>query len=47
MLGDRYYLVFQAVPKKKAGFRPVRVETELRDSEIVAPDQASVPAAAK
>ncbi|HET6180950.1 MAG TPA: hypothetical protein VFE61_28785 [Candidatus Sulfotelmatobacter sp.] len=47
MLGNQYYVVFQAVPKKKAGFQRVKVETELPNSEILAPDNVWVPAAAK
>jgi hypothetical protein len=47
MLGNQYYVVFRAVPKKKAGFQRVKVETELPNSEILAPDNVWVPAAAK
>jgi hypothetical protein len=47
MLGNQYYVVFQAVPKKNAGFQRVKVETELPNSEILAPDNVWVPAAAK
>jgi hypothetical protein len=47
MLGNQYYVVFQAVPKKKAGFQRVKVETELPNSEILAPDNVWVPATAK
>jgi len=47
MLNSQYYLVFQAVPKKKAGFQRVNVQTELSNSEILAPNNAWVPAAGK
>jgi hypothetical protein len=44
-LDNQYYLVFLAVPKKKAGFQRVRVETELPNSEILTPDNVWVDAA--
>ena len=44
MLSDQYYVVFQAVPKKKAGFQRVNVQTELSNSELLAPDNVWVPA---
>lgn len=44
MLSNQYYLVFQAVPGKKAGFQRVNVQTELSNSEILAPDNVWVPA---
>lgn len=44
-LYDQYYLVFLAVPKKKAGFQRINVETEVANSEIAAPDNLWVPAA--
>jgi hypothetical protein len=47
MLNNQYYLVFQAVPKKKAGFQRVNVQTELSNSEILAPNNAWVPEAGK
>jgi hypothetical protein len=47
MLNSQYYLVFQAVPQKKAGFQRVNVQTELSNSEILAPNNAWVPAAGK
>ena len=47
MLGNQYYVVFQTAPKKKEGFQRVKVETELPNSEILAPDNVWVPAAAK
>ena len=45
MLNNQYYLVFQAVPQKKAGLQRVNVQTELSNSEILAPNNAWVPAA--
>jgi hypothetical protein len=47
MLNNQYYLVFQAVPKKKAGFQRVNIQTELSNSEILAPNNAWVPEAGK
>jgi len=44
-LGNQYYLVFLAVPKKKGGLQRVRIETELPNSEILAPDNVWVEAA--
>lgn len=44
-LDNQYYLVFLAVPKKKAGFQRVRIETELPNSEILSPDNVWVEAA--
>ena len=45
MLSNQYYLVFQAVPRKKAGLQRINIQTELSNSEILAPDNAWVPAA--
>ncbi len=45
LFSNQYYLVFQAVPGKKAGLQRVKVETELPNSEILAPDNVWVPAA--
>src|SRR5271163_1289302 len=45
MLDNQYYVVFQAVPKKKAGLQQVNLTTEVPNSEIAAPDNAWVPAA--
>jgi len=42
-LENQYYLVFPAVPKRKAGFQRVNVQTELSNSEILAPDNVWVP----
>jgi hypothetical protein len=47
MLNNQYYLVFQAVSQKKAGFQRVNVQTELSNSELLAPNNAWVPAAGK
>jgi hypothetical protein len=47
MLNSQYYLVFQAAPQKKAGFQQVNILTELSNSEILAPNNAWVPAAGK
>jgi len=46
MLANQYYIVF-AVPKNKDGFQRVKIETELSNSEIEAPDNVWVTAAAK
>jgi len=46
-LDNQYYLVFLAEPKKKAGLQRVKLETELSNSEIAAPDNVWVPEAAK
>ena len=43
MLSNQYYVVFQAVPRKKSGFQRVNVQTELSNSEIEAPDNVWVP----
>jgi hypothetical protein len=45
LLSNQYYVVFQAVPGKKAGFQRVKIETELSNSEILAPDNVWVSAA--
>lgn len=45
MLENQYYVEFQAVPKKKVGFQRIKVETELSNSELLAPDNVWVPAA--
>lgn len=47
MLSNQYYVVFQAVPGKKAGFQRIRIETELSNSEILAPDNVWVPIASE
>jgi hypothetical protein len=45
LFSNQYYVVFQAVPGKKAGLQRVKVQTELSNSELLAPDNAWVPAA--
>jgi hypothetical protein len=45
ILSNQYYVVFQAVPAKKAGFQRIKIDTELSNSEILAPDNVWVPAA--
>lgn len=45
LLSNRYYLAFDAMPKKKAGFQRINVQTELSNSELLAPDNVRVPAA--
>lgn len=45
MLSNQYYAVFQATPKKSAGLQRVNVQTELSNSELLAPDNVWVPAA--
>jgi hypothetical protein len=46
-LDNQYYLVFLAIPKKNAGLQRVKIETEVSNSEIAAPDNVWVSAAAK
>jgi len=41
---NQYYVVFQAIPQKKAGLQRVNVTTEVSNAEIAAPDNAWVPA---
>jgi hypothetical protein len=43
LLSNQYYVVFQAVPGKKAGLQRVKVETELSNSELLTPDNVWVP----
>jgi hypothetical protein len=45
LFSNQYYVVFDAVPGKKAGLQRVKVQTELPNSEILAPDNVWVPAA--
>lgn len=47
LLSNQYYVVFQAVPRKKAGFQRINIQTELSNSEILAPDNVWVAAAGK
>jgi hypothetical protein len=44
-LDNQYYLVFLAIPKKKAGFQRVNILTEVSNAEILAPDNVWVDAA--
>jgi len=45
VLGNQYYLVFEATPKKKAELQRVKISTEVPDAEIAAADNVWVPAA--
>ena len=45
LFSNQYYVVFEAVPGKKAGLQRVKVQTEIPNSEILAPDNVWVPAA--
>jgi hypothetical protein len=47
MLSNQYYVVFQAVPRNRAGFQRVNIQTELSNSELLAPDNVWVDAAVK
>ena len=47
MLSNQYYIVFQAVPQRRAGLQRVSVQTEVSNSEILAPDNVWVRAAAR
>jgi hypothetical protein len=44
-LGHQYLLKFLIKPEKKPSFKHVRLETEVPDADLVAPDQVYVPAA--
>ena len=44
-LYNQYYLVFLAVPRRRAGLQRINVQTEVANSEIAAPDNVWVPAA--
>jgi len=46
-LSQQYFVVFEAVPQKKAGFQRINIQTELSNSELEAPDNVWVPLAAK
>jgi hypothetical protein len=46
-LDNQYYLVFLATPKKSAGLQRVNILTEVSNSEIAAPNNVWVSAAAK
>lgn len=43
-LNNQYYLVFDAEGGKKAGLQRVKIKTEAKNSEILAPDNVWVPA---
>lgn len=47
MMSNQYYVVFLATPGKKAGLQRVKVQTELPNSELLAPDNIWVAAAGK
>lgn len=47
MLSDQYYAVFQTMPGKKAGFQRIKVQTEISNSEILAPENVWVPVATR
>ena len=46
-LANQYYIVFLATPQKKAGLQRVNVQTELSNTELIAPDNVWVAAAGK
>jgi hypothetical protein len=43
-LNHQYLLSFLAKPGKKAGFQRIKLETEVPNAELVAPDKVYVPA---
>ena len=45
IFNNQYYLVFQAVPKKKEGLQRVNITTEVANADIAAADNVWVPAA--
>jgi hypothetical protein len=45
IFNSQYYLVFQAVPKKKEGLQRVDISTEVANADIAAADNVWVPAA--
>jgi hypothetical protein len=45
IFSNQYYLVFQAVPKKKEGLQRVNITTEVPNADIAAADNVWVPAA--
>jgi hypothetical protein len=47
MFSHQYYVVFEAVPRKKGGFQRINIQTELSNSELEAPDNVWVPSAGK
>lgn len=46
-LDHQFLLTFLAKPQPKAGFRSVKVKTEVANAELIAPEQVYVPAAKK
>ena len=44
LLSNQYHVVFLAEPRKQAGLQKVTIQTELSNSEILAPDNVWVPA---
>jgi hypothetical protein len=46
ILNNQYFLVFQAVPNKKAGMQRVKIWTEVSKAELVSADNVWVPVAA-
>jgi hypothetical protein len=47
IFNNQYYLVFQAIPKKKEGFQRVKVSTQAENADLAAADNVWVPAAAR
>jgi hypothetical protein len=45
VFGNQYFLVFQAVPKKKEGLQRVKVSTQAENADLAAADNVFVPAA--
>jgi hypothetical protein len=46
-LNNQYLLTFIAKPEKKSGLQPVRLTTELPNTELVGADHVYVPASAQ
>jgi hypothetical protein len=44
MFDNQYYVVFQPIPRGKAGLQRINVTTEVSNAEIAAPDNVWVPA---
>jgi hypothetical protein len=44
IFNNQYYLVFQAIPRSKAGLQRVNISTDIADVEIAAADSVWVPA---
>ena len=47
LLSQQYYLIFEAVPGKEAGFQRIKIQTELSNSEPETPDNVWVSGAGK